>query len=340
MRSRHLPLLLACTCLLFLSACGGSRGRNLEGKAVPPPKPPPVVPAAKAVPMDPALVDAARQEVQKALEHQEAAICANALEVYSRTAPPPEVAREILAKLTERNGAVRLAAAMAAGDAKVHEALPVLQRMVNDPEPVVRVAVRYALHRLGDTRRSHDLEKTARDPDDFVRRQTALVLGRLGDPTAVKILRVMRRDRDPAVRQQAVEAMWRLGDERGMKELVGWTYSQYVDDREFALMALAAPRDKRVRGIVRNALTAEHLEVALTAAAAMGMLESDEGYGVALVGAKDTDAIRKVRAADAMGAIGRTDAQDPLRKMLAHDSPIVRLRAAAAILQIDAKERA
>ena len=74
------------------------------------------------------------------------------------------------------------------------------------------------------------------------------------------------------------------------------------------------------------------------AARALGMLGSDDGYGVALLGAKATDPERGPRqrhlAALAFGAIGRTDAQDVLATLLKDPIPDVRLAAASAILQL------
>jgi HEAT repeat protein len=79
------------------------------------------------------------------------------------------------------------------------------------------------------------------------------------------------------------------------------------------------------------------VEVALVAARAMGMLGSDEGYGIALQGAKSQDPQQRFLAALALGAIGRTDAQEPLRGLLTAQEPNVRLAAATAILQLNAK---
>ena len=332
-------------CLVTASAlvassfgCSGGRGQRADerGKMVGPSKQPPAPPARKDVPLDPDLRAEAEKEVAAALASTDSRRRVVALEVL-RLVDAGDLRAKIIQSLGDRSAGVRIAAAMAAGELKMRSAHRPLLARLNDQEPVVQVAVRYALHRLGDVRRSHDLEKTARDNDPLVRGQTAMVLGLLGEPSALKILKVLRRDRDPRVRQQAVEAMWRLGDEQGMKELVGWTYSRYVDDREFAILALARPGDQRVRPIIRNNLTTEYLELNLAAAHAMGLLASDEGYGIALEGAKSADPRHKVRAAQAFGAIGRTDAQDELKAMLRHPEPLVRLAAAGGILQLRAR---
>jgi HEAT repeat protein len=183
---------------------------------------------------------------------------------------------------------------------------------------------------------SHDLEHMATDSNPLVKGNTAMVLGLLGDKSALPILRVLRVDREPAVRQNAAEAMWRLGDEEGMEDLIGLTLSRFPDDQAFGYLGLAAPRNTRIKPHVRTGLAGDQSwpEVSLVAARAMGMLGSDAGYVVAEKGAESSDLRQRVLAARAFGAIGRSDAQDILRKLLADADPDVRIAAATAILQL------
>jgi HEAT repeat protein len=201
----------------------------------------------------------------------------------------------------------------------------------------VQIAVRFALHKLGITDYSHDLEDTARADEPGVRGNTALALGLLGEKSGMKILRVLSRDPDPTVRQQAYEAMWRLGDHGAVDDLVALTLSKYVDDQMIGLLALAGPREPSVREHVRSGLTSDYIEVALVAARAMGMLGSDEGYRVAEKGSKGGDARQRFLAALAFGAIGRTDSQKFLRPLLKDKDPRVRVAAAAAVLQLNSE---
>ena len=161
-----------------------------------------------------------------------------------------------------------------------------------------------------------------------------MVLGKLGEPTAIRILKVMRLDTNPAVRQQASEAMWKLHDQAGLEDLIALSLSKHPDDQMMGLIGLAEPGDVKVRQHVRNGLTADYPEVTLVAARAMGMLGSDEGYGLALRGVNSTDRRQRQLAAFAIGAIGRADAQTQLRKLMADPAPDVRLAAATALLQL------
>jgi HEAT repeat protein len=204
----------------------------------------------------------------------------------------------------------------------------------DDADPSVRIGAKFALHRLGDTRQSHDLELTARDPSPRSRGDTALVLGLLGEPSGVRILRPMLYDTSPAVRLQAAESLWRLGDQRGLEALISASLSKFPDDQMLALLALAGPRDSRVLGHVQGELTNEYDEVSLIAARAAGMLGSDDGYGVALKGVRSTDPRQRLLAALAFGAIGRSDSQPQLGLLLRDPDQDVRIAAATALLQL------
>src|SRR5205807_6536048 len=131
--------------------------------------------------------------------------------------------------------------------------------------------------------------KTARAPDKRIRDDTARVLGMLRAPSAVKIVAVLRFDPEPLVRQDASEALWRLGDDRGLQDLIGLSVSRYPDDRMLAMLGLASAHDTRVREHIRANLTNEYPEVAVVAARALGMLGSDNGYGVALDTSRSVD---------------------------------------------------
>src|SRR6185437_2352065 len=115
---------------------------------------------------------------------------------------------------------------------------------------------------------------------------------------------------------------------------VGLTLSQYHDDEMIGYLGLAWPRNTTVRQHVRAGLTGDCTEVTLVAARAMGMLGSDEGYVIAQTAAESTDSRQRVLAALALGAIGRSDAQDVLRKLLSDRDAGVRIAAATAILEL------
>ena len=331
---------LALFALTLTSAIGcgmpdGTNGKEVDMRAgrVPPASAHVAAyPASRNVPLDPSLRASAERELQGDLKSNDPEIRAHALEALWRGSAAQ--ASEVLKAMDDPDAFVRYAGCLAAGQIRLKEAHDALLRLADDHDPAVRVVARYGLHRIGDYRYSHDLEQLSRDPQPQVRGTTAMVLGMLGEPSALKVLKPMRTDHHPAVRQQASAAMWQLGSQQGMDDLISWSLSKYPDDRMMAFIGLAEPRNRSVIQHVRNGLVSEYRQVALTAARAMGMLGSDEGYGLAEQGAASADPGERIEAALAFGAIGRSDAQDVLKKLLSDSDTNVRIAAAEAILEL------
>lgn len=337
--------------LVLSTGCGGGGGRT-GGVTPPPAEPPRGFPAPRDIPIDPQLVADAKAELDKLLKAELAFDRVYAIEGL-RHVEGEKAAEQIVSQMNVDAQAVRFAAVMAAGDLKLEAAKPQLLKLVNDPDRRVQVAVRYALHRLGDTTRSHDLEAFAQyvgraggppNEGERVRGATAMVLGRLGEPSGKGILRLLRVDAAPTVRQQADEALFLLGDERGRDSILGYTTSHHPDDVLFAMRALAQKRDPTYKLYAWSKLSEAnddkkgYLEVALAAAMAMGAMGFDDGYGVAMKGMTDKDKQlgmrRRVLAAGAFGTIGRSDAQPYLATLLKDPESEVRAAAATAILLI------
>jgi HEAT repeat protein len=302
------------------------------------PPPPPRVPAAEQTPLDPALRQAARDRLVAGLQDTNELTQAHSLEAVGEVArydkDGPDYSPYVIEALHSDSELVRFSAALTAGRLKMAAARPTLEGMLYDHSVKVCVGVRFALHMLGDTRHSHDLEKLSRDPDPTVRGAVAEVLGMMDEPSAVKILRFMRIDHDPRVIQEAAEALWRYGDEDGRDELIALTVSTHPDDAMFGLLALAEPRNIEIREHVRADLVSDYMEESLVAARAMGMLGSDEGYTIAMRGAASKDSFKRFLAALALGSIGRSDEQPTLAKLLKDRSAAVQIAAAEAILQL------
>jgi HEAT repeat protein len=319
---------------LGIAGCGPHRpsgSSHSDGDTVTPQVPP--APPYRPQPLDPGIRQEALDELLNDCNDPDVYKRSNALEALS-IAAPGSAQRPILAGLDDPDPGVRYTAAIAAGQLKLKPAYGPLLSKVDDNDLRVRAAVIFALHRLGDTRFSHDLEKLSEDPDARVRASTAQVLGLIGEPSATNVLTPMLTDMAASVRLQAAESLWRLGDEDGMKDLLAYTISSYPDDQMSAILALAQPGDARALPYVRGAMTTDYLEVNLTAARGMGMLGSDEGWNVAVPAAKSKEANQRSLAALAMGAIGRSDLQPYLVKLLRDQNTLVRISAATGLLQL------
>jgi HEAT repeat protein len=319
--------------LLAVTGCGPSRPQGSVDLRPPKQAPNPPPPAPKQ--LDPALRDRAVRELQSDADSDIPDLRSNAIEGLQKT-DPVDAAPVVLAAMNDSDPVVEFSACVAAGELRLQAAHDLLAKMHDDKAvPMsVQVGVRFALHRLGDRRYSHDLEWMARSSDANVRGKTALVLGLLNEPSAVVILRPMRRDEQQAVRLQAAESLWLLGNEDGLDDLLAAAVSAYPDDLILATVALAKPHNPRVIQHVRANLVADYPEVELSAARALGMLGSDEGYAVAAKGAASTDRMQRSLAALALGDIGRPDAQPILENLLDDPEPSVRLSAATAVLQL------
>ena len=144
--------------------------------------------------------------------------------------------------------------------------------------------------------------------------------------------------------------MARLGSAEAKRELVFMTNSGVGSEEVFAIQALAATRDPVYLDTFRSKLeTALHLETRLAAAHGLAVLDSDEGFAVAMSALRadrpardDPDdppdgQVLRVRqlAAVALGAAGREEALPALARLLEYrDDPRLQVSAARAILEI------
>lgn len=314
-----------------------------SGQVIPRRRIPPVPPRVDT-PIDPELRARAKELLVAFASDPLSELRANAIEAATRTLG--EEARPLaLRGLSDDIVPVRFAAAVACGDLKYYETKQKLFKLAYEADPNVRLAARYALHKLGDTTLSQELvDPGLRDDRIKVRSNAVLLLGLLGEPSAITPLRKLLRDPAPAVRLQTTEALWRLGDDDVLEDLVGRTVSKFADDQVVAVYALSQRKNmssEQRRGVseqIRGFLVANFAEVELAAARGLGVLGSDAGYGVAMLYVGAAEPRQRALAALAFGDIGRSDAQPVLQKILfdRKERPEVRLAAATSILKLKA----
>jgi HEAT repeat protein len=334
------PLLLALT----LTGCQSNKNKEKPSFSPPPPKGPPRYPRSVPTPIDPALQSAAKAEIKIALHFNDKVIRSHALETLAEE-HMTDWSQQIVDALNDDSSLVRKSAALTAGQLRITAAAAHLDPLLDADTHVdaqgatsatqERIAAIYALHRLGDTSHSHELEKTAFDTRAQVRGDTAFVLGLLGDKSAIPLLQQMlRQDPEVIVRLEVAEALWRLGDQKGQEALVQATVSGYASDQMMAILALAEPHDTKMLEYIVGLFSNDYPEVQLMCARAAGMLGSDIGYGVALEYLDSVDAHQRALVAMAFNTIGRSDSQKFLAKLLKDSDPDVRLAAAGALISI------
>jgi HEAT repeat protein len=322
-----------------LSGGQENRGELRRGAELPPQKipnavkEPPAVAREVPTPLDATLRAKAQAIILELAGSSSEVIRCNATEAAQRTLGP--AARGVILNgLSDPSPLVQFAALVAAGETKLLEAYEPILKLSYHPDVNVRLAVRFALHKLGDRRMSNELLLGLSEPRMEVRSNTLMLLGLLKEKSAVPAVRPLLADQSPTVRLQAAETLWRLREKLGFEELVAKSISRYPDEQIVALVALAGPNDPRVIDHIRSQLINEYTEVALAAARGCGMLGYDDGFTIAIRAAKSDDPRQRVLAAFALGAIGRSDSQAALAPLLEDADTNVKLAAATAIMQL------
>ena len=253
--------------------------------------------------------------------------------------------------LDDEDPGVRFASILALGALDDRTSYGRIHGLAEHDNASLRVAVYYALHRMGDTQYSAQLPAVLLDdPSAAARQDAAFVLGLLGEGSAVRLLAKAMKDRDASVQRQALASMALLGSGEAIQQLTFAVNSGTGGERLAALIALADLGRPELANTFRYKLrTGEYIEEKLAAARGLGLLGSREGLEVAL-GAAGFDSprrdvghdppaeqIARVRqlAATALGAIRDRRALPVLRQRLYDASyPHVQVAAADAILQI------
>ena len=119
--------------------------------------------------INPALMQQAKQEIINESVSPNAKLRAHAIEGI-KDGVGAEAADTIIKGMTDNDRNVRFAAAVAAGELRLVQAQSQLLVLSDDVDPSVRVGAKFALHRIGDKRQSHDLEASARDGNPHARR--------------------------------------------------------------------------------------------------------------------------------------------------------------------------
>ena len=253
---------------------------------------------------------------------------------------------------------VTFAGLMALGTLRNAEFIEQIRNRAEDPDPHVKIAALFALHRLGDQRRTGEVgDYLLHHSDARVRANAAIAIGRLGEPKSVKLLRRALQQEDKiAPKIQILEALAIYGDEHGIERLIAFAYDPRPDLVALALMCLADAECPAAEKLFRLRLaSSDYPETKLAAALGLGKLGSDDGLDLAIAYLyfKTPDKSRpddppeqqisraRGLAALALEAIGSPLAIGPLRDAFEADgqSEYVRLAAARAAIRIIDRRR-
>ena len=301
---------------------------------------------------------AAIQALTEAAFSNEPALRMNAIEALGEVAPA-EGLRCIAINIENDYPGASFAALMALGTLRNADFIDRIRTRAEHPNPNVRIGALYALHRLGDQRRTGELsDYLLNHRDARVRANAALAIGRLEEPSSAKLLRrALKQERKNLPKLQILEALAFLGDRHATERLMFDGHSAYPDQAALALMFLANARSHEAEDLFRYRLRSkDQPEVKMQAARGLGRLGLEEGLDQALgylwfnsprAGRPNdppTRQIARIRglAALALEAIGSPEALEALKAAFGlQDQPAyVRLTIArAAIRIIDRKKK-
>ena len=275
---------------------------------------------------------------------------ANAIEAL---APAPGRLIAILPDaLVDSNEAVRTVGAMMVGQLAIVDLAQQVRPLLDDESPYVRAAAIYALRRCGqDVDPSPLAVMLLSEPSPRVRSHVAFILGELGDRSAVPLLREAVSVRMPRADQsqirlmhlQFAEAMIKLGDDEQLETVRAALYVARPEDLETTALAVQIIGQAQDRGAI------DHLkylaayknergqfmpaEVRLAVGASLAAMGIREGGFLADEYADSDITVLRAQAAFVYGQTAQPGALEAISKLMEDPEPLVRLAAAAAILQ-------
>ncbi len=177
------------------------------------------------------------------------------------------------------------AALMAAGQLMARDQLDKIVTRAEHANPHVRMAALYALHRLGDKRRTGEMSQyLLKHRDARVRANAALILGRLDERQHVELLRMaLAREKKDLAKLQLLESLAMLGDRQAVNRLSFQAHSARPQEAAVAIMMLANAKSHEAEDVFLIRLHAEGmLEVRLQAARGLAELGRSDGMSLAL----------------------------------------------------------
>jgi HEAT repeat protein len=227
------------------------------------------------------------------------------------------------------------------------DAVPALQKGLEDSRPVVRRMAARTLGLLGDAARPAvpALGKTLKDADPTVHAAAATALGRLGRGAraALPALTAALDDGDPAVQVEAASALWRVnGDARGAAVLAKAARGEDATLAEQAVAALAemGPKAKESADAVRAALGSKDASLRIAAARALYCITKDAAAVLPLLesASRSSEAAERRAAVSALGALGAEEkAVVSLVRLLGDKDADLRREAASALSSREVK---
>lgn len=288
---------------------------------------------------------------------------ANALEGLQ--AAPSRAEPIARAALVDENLGVRFVGAMTIGELRLRGAAAQVRPLLRDPDESVRIAAVYALVANGEEADRDPLARALMEGPMRARSQAAFILGELGDASAIPLLRDAARRlggveaesfssaQRRILRLQIAEALARLGESDVLHTLRAALYPATPDEFETAALAIqilgrlgdedsaaqliqlveyTSPDSPRTTDPMRRVYVYP-AEVRVAAATALARMGFGDGAYVGRQYEGSEDEALRAQVAFLYGAVGGPEEVERLRVMLDDPSILVRIAAAAAVLE-------
>ncbi|MHA1879364.1 MAG: HEAT repeat domain-containing protein [Candidatus Heimdallarchaeota archaeon] len=217
---------------------------------------------------------------------------------------------------------------------RTKEALPTLQKAIENENWEVREAAAEALGKIG-TPAAEEALLTAikKDKDWEVRAAAAEALGKIGTPAAVKALqKAIKKDKDWEVRAVAAEALGTIGTPAAVKALQKAIKKDKGWEVRAAAEALGAIGTEKALTALQTALKSRHLLVRVAAAEALGKIGTEKALTALQKAIENENWEVREAAAEALGKIGTEKALTALQTAIKEDKDELVRRAAAEAL--------
>lgn len=285
----------------------------------------------------------------RAAQSSDPEVATNAIEALVQVAPRDGLSR-FREALRSDVPMLRFAGCLACGEVRDRAAGEAIRRLLDDPNPRVRLGAAYAAYRLGDLNQAAILARTlSENPDEGLRADAAWLIGRLQEPAAAKRLRYALREKinekSSKVTVQTFAALAACGDDAALDRVIAFVQGDPIS-RLLALQCLSELGHERGREALTYVLRdpEEYLEARLLAARGLGRLRSNLGFKLAMDSTRFTSSDRedpeqtsRVRrlAAMALGDIGDPAALEALRNLAENATdPRIQVAASYAICRI------
>lgn len=247
---------------------------------------------------------------------------ANAIEAMH---PMPDRALPLAQRgLADPSPIVQYTAVVTAGMYKFESLKPAIRPLLKSENPSVRAASIFALHHLGDKVNLTPLAGLLEHRDPSVRANVAMLLGLMGEKSAIPMLKQAADAPLPraggaqtaVVRCQFAEAIVRLGDDSELDTLRASAYNTVGEVRVLAINAMGAVGDRRMIPALQQFLREPQPA-------------GREDHGVKAVTAEPVEV--RLAAASSLARMGNPIGLSTALKLCEDPNPVVRSQAVWAL---------